>query len=104
MTGKALEEADLLKPATREALGPVWVDRAAQAPPCPAPSLGPRRLEVRGCGVRRAEGCWEDPGWATRNRGMPGLGQCRQRPGARPEVNVDSSSESHHVPHPPVTT
>lgn len=40
-----------------------------------------------------------DPG-----RGRPGPGQCGQRPGAGPGVSADSGSESHHMPHPPVTT
>lgn len=41
------------------------------------------------------------PGWATRNRGRSGLGQCGRRPGAWPGVSVDSSSESHRMLHRP---
>lgn len=66
----------------------------------PHPQPGPRCLVIR-CSARRERWLWwEYPGWATRKRGRSGPGQCGQRPGAWPGVSVDSSSESHHMPHP----
>ena len=66
----------------------------------PHPQPGPRCLVIR-CSARRERWLWwAYPGWATRKRGRSGPGQCGQRPGAWPGVSVDSSSESHHMPHP----